>query len=325
MLHHARFLASPGRRRGFTIVEIVMACIIIGILTLALVPVLTSQANNARLTSCKSDLENLSNAQERAAVDTGYMFRPYALNDVSMGDGIANAPDDTIWPYTSTTPANQIDKINGIRDNAILTGNLYTQNPSYIFISPTLQDFLSVGQQQNLFRRLTGSANGDIGTPQNPLYLDQEKKFGWNGPYIHWKRDVNNNDWPDDPWGNDYLFFTKNGILFPPERDPSQQSGGGNPGGGSTSQNSQDRSDAFQQLGPFYDNIGGQAQHQFPATDQSTGLPIFDRPTWLSLGPDGIPGSLPKSGPNKGILDTADPTVYGYGKGDDIFYSFGGN
>ncbi len=116
----------------------------------------------------------------------------------------------------------------------------------------------------------------------HPSELTTETDFGWVGPYITWKKDANNNDWPDDAWGHDYIFFTRVGALFAPglgfdddkfHRDTSELPGGG--------------------------------------TDDLFAL--FDRPTILSVGPDGQPGDG---------TDT-DTTNDIYGLGDDIFRSFG--
>jgi hypothetical protein len=103
----------------------------------------------------------------------------------------------------------------------------------------------------------------------------------WKGPYLNWPRDVNQNDWPDDPWGNDYLFMTRLGMLYPP--DPTAVSGN----------TTTDHSYAFQTSGPNGEPLAGH----------------FDRPTFVSLGPNGIPG---------------DATNPNYGFGDDLVRSFGG-
>ena len=126
-----------------------------------------------------------------------------------------------------------------------------------IFISPETEDFAT--GFATLFQR----------------FIADETGFGWNGPYVNWKRDVNRNDWPDDPWGNDYILITRLGALFPP-----------NPLDNSSSVND----DQFEDQGP--DN----------------GEVLFDRPTILSLGPNGLAG------------DGA--TGARYGTGDDIFRSF---
>lgn len=205
-------------RRAFTIIEIMVAVIIISILTLILTPTLSNRAKEARIAAADFDLKELAQAQERVAIDTGYFLRPYVLNDVPGGDGIANAAAN--------------DQINGLSDNAVVTNNPYT-DPSKIFISPSTQDFVT--NQTVIFQRM----------------LRDETDFNIKAPYVNWRRDSNENDWPDDPWGNDYWFFTRNGYLAP------------------------------------VDNLTGLPDRSNEFQAEST----FDRPAFVSLGPDGLFGT----------------------------------
>lgn len=280
-MHHHPFLPYA-RRRGFTIVEIVMALIIISILTLVMVPVLTNRASEARLRACGQELEHLADAEERAAIDTGYLYRVYVLNDVGgKGDDLASAPK--VLP----TSGNQMNKVDALRDN-LITDNIY-EKPSNIFIeisgaktktTSAGQQFLDDTMQTSLFNRLCKLED-----------FTSEEKFNWNGPYINWKHDVNQNDWPDDPWGKDYLLFTWEGVIYPPDRSKTSQT---------------DVSYKFQKTMEI--EINGSAQ-QVKADE------IFDRPTFVSLGPNGLPGN--------GLNVTSDPESE-FGKGDDITRSFGG-
>lgn len=259
---------NPTRRAsavpsGFTIVELVIAFIIIAVLTLIITPTLSNRAQEARIAAARQDVEHLAEAMERAAIDTGYLYRMYVLNDVPGGDGVSNVDEDDI--------------IQGIRDNDVTSDNPY-ESPSEIFISPYTQDFAP--DQDDLFNRLTQGNNA-------------ETDFGWHGPYVNWRRDTNDNDWPDDPWGNDYLFFSSAGILYPPVP-------------GATGELSQDHSDTFQDTGPDFTTDQG--------ANQSYNALIFDRFAILSMGPNGLPGDGSGSG---GSADR-------YGGGDDIIRFFGG-
>ncbi len=56
------------------------------------------------------------------------------------------------------------------------------------------------------------------------LATTNETAFNWNGPYINWNRDLvdssgapNKDDIPDDPWGHNYLMFTKQGLVLEPD------------------------------------------------------------------------------------------------------------
>ncbi|MCE5229132.1 prepilin-type N-terminal cleavage/methylation domain-containing protein [bacterium] len=251
-----------GNGRGFTIVELIVVVLIIGVLVTIMVPVLSNRSAEARVTATKQELQHLGDAMERAHIQTNYMYRLDVLNDAIKFDNIAN-----------TDPANVQS---GIRDSGITTNNLYgTQFPYTIFISLETQSFPP--NQLELYQRLSRS----------------ETAFGWQGPYVNWHRDVNKNDWPDDPWGNDYLFFTINGMIYPPVDTPlTDQALGWQ----------------FRPTGPSVqvrDTNGNVTTRQFPAAY------IFDRPTLLSLGPNGLPGN--------GTTATDDR----YGKGDDLIYQFG--
>ncbi len=244
---------------GFTIVELVVVVMIIGMLVLIMTPVLTRRSEEARIAAAHKDMQHLADSLERAFIQTNYLYRLDVLNDGIRGDGIANS--------------SPLSKLQGITDVG-LTGGLYGTVPHSIFISLESQSFPP--NQTEIFSRLMRS----------------ETNFGWQGPYLNWHRDANQNDWPDDPWGNDYLLFTVNGVIYPPVNQPvAEQNSGWQ----------------FQILGPSHlvsDGSGGSTPLQYDAAY------LFDRPTLLSMGPNGLPGN-----------GTDDPND-GYGEGDDIVYSF---
>ena len=45
--------------------------------------------------------------------------------------------------------------------------------------------------------------------------LSNETLYKWYGPYITWGnlQDTNNDDIPEDPWGNPYILFTSEGMV----------------------------------------------------------------------------------------------------------------
>lgn len=208
-----------GKRRvmGYSIMEIVVTAAIIGILTLILTPVISNRSRTAKIRAAERDIEHLADAQSRAAIDTGWFYRLNVLDDVSGGDGLPN-----------NDPLN--DTIDGLADEQL---NTLLAVPESIFIDTQTLDLspLAITLYTNLLLNETG--------------------FGWNGPYINWHRDNNANDWPDDPWGNDYLLMMPIGGM----------------GAGETT---------FSQL--------------FPAFPLAPVNNRTDRPAILSLGPNGIPG-----------------------------------
>ena len=116
---------SPRRHRssrGFTIVELLIAVVIIGVLTAIILPVYVSRAEEARLTAARADLESIATAQQQAAIDTGYFFRLFVLDDVLGGDAIP--ADDLVN-----------DRIDGIADEILRNDAL---NMPQIFVDTKL-------------------------------------------------------------------------------------------------------------------------------------------------------------------------------------------
>lgn len=180
--------------QGFSTVELLIAVIILGVLVLIIVPRLATRTELARQKAALADLENIQNALERSAIDTGYCYRLYVLDDTKGGDGIGFGGVD--------------DRIDGVRDEQF---NTVAQNQRQIFIDIEEGDFKA--NYVDLYN----------------LLATNETNFGWNGPYINWNRDRvdaqgnpsaprpnNADDIPDDPWGKNYLFFTKRGLVLEP-------------------------------------------------------------------------------------------------------------
>jgi prepilin-type N-terminal cleavage/methylation domain-containing protein len=238
---------------GFSIMEVLVAVMIIGVLAVILVPVLTTRAREARVAACESELQALAEAQKTAAIHTGYFLRLYALDDL---------PGSAVIP----PGAAGVDRI---VDEAL---NMSVSNPTQMFIDPSAKAFNNVLSIAPFAKIL------------------QESEYGWKGPFCNIKRDEKPNEsWPprdmstggwtlpthihgipNDPWGNDYLLFTRWGLIQEPK--------------GSL----------------WSDPVS------VDAIDYST--VVFDRPTILSLGPDGKPGN-----------GTAGSK---FGEGDDIYRSF---
>lgn len=229
------------RSSGFSIIELLVAVIIIGLLVAVIVPILSMRTKEAQQQAAKSDMQHIQDAQERAAVDTGFFYRLYVLDDDWAGDG-----------YGFGDP---LDIRDGLLDEA---SNRVYQNPRRIFIDIRTGEFL---------------ANADNFYDNNML-LANETAFNWHGRYITWQRDTNQDDIGNDPWGNNYLFFTKAGVVLEPD---------------------------------------GTINTQYRATDNSSyDAMVFDRPTILSLGPDGLPGGY----------DSATQARTQFGTGDDLIRQF---
>ncbi|MGF1573967.1 MAG: prepilin-type N-terminal cleavage/methylation domain-containing protein [Sumerlaeia bacterium] len=236
-----RLITLSTRKRGFSILELLIAVIIIGILAAILIPLIASRTQAARIASAESDLDRIGSALDQFAIDTGYYPRLFLLNDVpGPARGVIKSnPDGQIYDSTQS----------------LLTAGYYFENID-----------------NNLFISTTGDTSGEfVGNPTNSILIDRlilnETEFNYNGPYINWQKDFNAypawgtaapDGLPDDPWGNNYLLFTREGLVLEPEGI-----------------------------------IVGSAN--FPLSNNNstggTNCLVFDRTTILSLGPDGSPGS----------------------------------
>lgn len=243
---------SNAMRGGFSIMEVLVAVMIIGVLAVILVPVLTSRAREARVAACEGELQALAEAQKSVAIHTGYFLRLYALDDL---------------PGSSVIPPGAAG-VDRIVDEGF---NTWVSNPTQMFIDPSAKAFSNVLSI----------------APFAKILLESE--YGWKGPFCNFKRDEKPNEsWPtpgmgaggwslpthihgipNDPWGNDYLLFVRWGLILEPEKLSS-------------------------------DPVS------VDAIEYST--VVFDRPTILSLGPNGKPGD-----------GTAGSK---FGEGDDIYRSF---
>lgn len=164
---------------GFSIIELLIAVIIIGILVAIIIPVLVRRADDARIASAESDLEHLQAAEERACLNTRYMYRFYVLDDTIGGDG----------RYAPTDPSD----VDGIRDEEY---NFTVVAPLRMFIDYKAGLFMV--NYGNLYSRMSRN----------------ETEFGWSGPYINYQRmHMDDRDMPLDPWGNPYLLFTLAGVV----------------------------------------------------------------------------------------------------------------
>lgn len=264
-------------QRGFSIIELLVALIIIGILVTVIVPRLSDRTEDARQTRTRQDLELLAKAQQQAAVDTGFLLRLHLLDNAS-GAGVGDG-----FPPQNPLTFNVSNTIDSLADE-LEPGSMFG-NPAQVFIKPTGTYELQL-PNANLLRRLS--------------LTNSETAFGevrWGGPYLTFQADANHPQGNnlsrrtyigDDPWGNDYLFFIPQGLILEPL------------GVIRTTASARDIANA-----PDTTNQAGNG-----LSNTQYNCQVFDRPTILSLGPNGIPGN---GGPT---------TTDGFGKGDDIIIQF---
>lgn len=228
-----------GRAGGFSIIELLIAIIIIGILATILIPILAGRTEKARIARAESDLERIADALERVSIDTSYYTRLFMLNDVAaIGPGT---------PFIRTAAAIDADPYDAINDYR-MPG--YFQNEQTLFIDVRTGLLLSAIETDAVLDKL-------------------ETGYNWEGPYVNWQRDEHfytgdtsplPDGMPDDPWGNNYLFFTRAGLLVEP--------------------------DGVFEAGSVDVLSDGSISITGPYSASR-----FDRATVLSMGPNGVPGA----------------------------------
>ena len=179
-------------QRGFSLIELLIAVLIIGILSSLAVVVVSERAQDARIKATRAEMIAFRDALQHASFDTGYYFRLYALDDVEGGDGIAHSSDIGLD-----------DRVDGLLDEQ-------ERNPQFqnIFIS------IQTGALYDLVR-----AN----TIWDRIELN-ETQFNWQGAYVAWKNEIERAEsqtydsrviygYPLDPWGNPYFLFTQQGFV----------------------------------------------------------------------------------------------------------------
>lgn len=244
---------------GFTMIELVIAVIIIAILVAILIPILQERAAQAKYTAAKADLEIIAAAQERAAIDTGYMYRLFMLDDTGgVGDG-ANDPRTGIDALADEEGRTDIQTVNA--DN--------------FFIDPVTGSFIDGVLAGTILDRL------ETEYASERLDITAGK---WNGPYMNWSRDgdilsptdpLKGDDIPNDPWGNNYILITQRGVVFEDNQQPASPP-----------------TNATMDVNTI--TLNGV---QYPVRN-------FDRPTVVSMGPDGLPG-----GTGNRVLGEADDLI----------------
>jgi type II secretory pathway pseudopilin PulG len=237
-----RACALMGRRRkaGFSIIELLVAIIIIIILVAILLPLIHGRTAQARTARALSDLENMTEAEQRAAIDTGYYVRLFMLND-TLGGAVG---------FTRPPATNYTDGLGQYTSQP----NFYVNTAGQLFLDPATNDLVAPGTGDALFLQIN-----NLETSYDPT------KIQWNGPYLNFTKDENlylsvagADGIPDDPWGNNYLLFTRNGMILEP--------------------------DGVLVLSSEVSLTGGMTN------GGSSDASVFDRPVILTMGPNGLPG-----------------------------------
>ena len=111
--------------KGFTLVEILIVVIILGILAAIVIPQFTQASTQARLSNLQTNLQTvrsqmlLYKTQHNEAYPTTLSTQMVQFSDIS--GGVATAPDSThtFGPYLQAVPINPISNVSAVR---VVTG-----------------------------------------------------------------------------------------------------------------------------------------------------------------------------------------------------------
>lgn len=104
---HGRPIHKRTRRRGFTLIELLIVVVIIGILAAMAIPKFQATKGKASFAAMKSDLRNLTTAEEAYFYDhaaynntlSAVLFTPSRGNQITITEATA-----TGWSATATNP-----------------------------------------------------------------------------------------------------------------------------------------------------------------------------------------------------------------------------
>jgi type II secretion system protein G len=140
-------------RQGFTLVEILIVVIILGILAAIVIPQFSNASSNARVSSLQSTLQTLRSQIELYKLQHGDNLPNIVASWTAMtqGSSYGNPVVDYI-PYLQTTPINPLNSNSNVVDAGV---NLETETPSML-------SALAVSSCGFIFDYEGGLGSGDI-------------------------------------------------------------------------------------------------------------------------------------------------------------------
>jgi general secretion pathway protein G len=114
-------------RKGFTLVEILIVVIILGILAAIVIPQFTQASTEARLSNLKTNLQTVrtqlllyKTQHNEAYPDSNFSTQMVLFSDISGGTATAGDSTHTFGPYLQAVPVNPLSNSSAIR---VVTGN----------------------------------------------------------------------------------------------------------------------------------------------------------------------------------------------------------
>ncbi len=99
------------RKSGFTLVEILIVVIILGILAAIVIPQFTNASQDARESSLLSQLQTL-----RSQIELYKLQHKDKLPNLVNADGILSVASDAFGPYMQSAPTNPVNGLSNVVD-----------------------------------------------------------------------------------------------------------------------------------------------------------------------------------------------------------------
>ena len=117
------------RRRGFTLVEILIVVIILGILAAIVIPQFTNASQNARESSLQSTLQTLRSQIQLYKLQHGDTIPNLTANwDALTASTTYGNPAQTYGPYMQAVPVNPLNGNSNVVDSTVATGQTSAPN-----------------------------------------------------------------------------------------------------------------------------------------------------------------------------------------------------
>jgi len=118
-------------KKGFTLVEILIVVVILGILAAIVIPQFTGASTEAKLSSLVSDLQTMRSQVELYKLQHNEVIPSMALEADGLnsltactlvgGGHVAQGTDDSYGPYLQKMPTNQFNMLDTVREAADLS------------------------------------------------------------------------------------------------------------------------------------------------------------------------------------------------------------